>query len=112
MPVYEYICPENGQTVEVIHPMSESVKTWGRLCELAEIPMGTTPGTSPVQKLIFVPGISTPAGDVKLKEMGFTKLVKRDTGVYENVTASRDESRYMNAGDASTMPNLKGKISD
>ena len=112
MPIYEYICPENGRTVEVIHPMSETVKTWGRLCELAEIPMGDTPGTSPVQRLVFLPGISTPAGDVKLKEMGFTKLVKRDTGVYENVTASQGESRYMNAGDASTMPKLKGKISD
>ena len=47
-----------------------------------------------------------------MKEKGFTKLVKRDEGVYENVTASGDEARYMKAGDASTLPDLKKKIGD
>lgn len=112
MPVYEYICHANGNTVEVMHGMTEKVETWGRLCELARMDPGTTPPQTPVERLLFAPGISTPAGNTKLREMGFTKLVKRDTGVYENVTASRGESRYMNAGDASTLPNLKGKITD
>jgi len=39
-------------------------------------------------------------------------LVKRDQGVYENVTATGKESRYMQADKPETMPNLKGKISD
>ena len=112
MPVYEYLCRDNGATVEVVHAMTESVDTWGRLCELAGCDPGSTPASAPVERMLFAPGISTPAGNSKLKEMGFTKLVKRDTGVYENVTASGSESRYMNAGDASTLPNLKGKISD
>lgn len=112
MPVYEYVCSANDTAVQVVHSMNERVQTWGRLCELAGIDPGETPADAPVEKLLFAPGISTPAGDVKLKEMGFTKLVKRDSGVYENVTASRGESRYMKAGDSSTLPNLKGKISD
>ena len=51
-------------------------------------------------------------GNSTLKEKGFTKLVKRDEGVYENVTASGDEARYMIAGDASTVPHLHKKIRD
>ncbi|MBX7245185.1 MAG: hypothetical protein K1X53_06780 [Candidatus Sumerlaeaceae bacterium] len=112
MPIYEYHCPANGTVVEVLHPMADRVETWGRLCELASLELGNTPADSPVEKLIYAPGISTPAGDTRLKELGFTKLVKRDTGVYENVTASGTESRYMNANDPSTMPHLKKKIKD
>ncbi len=112
MPVYEYICPANGETVQVVHGMSERVDAWGRLCQLAGADPGATPADAPVEKLLFAPGISTPAGDSKLKELGFTKLVKRDTGVYENVTSTGSESRYMKAGDSSTLPNLKGKITD
>ena len=36
--------------------------------------------------------------------MGFTKLVKRDDGVYENVTRLPGESRYMEKGKADTLP--------
>lgn len=112
MPVYEYCCEANGKSVEVVHSMRDRITTWGELCALAKVDPGDTPADTPVEKLLFAPGISAPAGNSKLKEMGFTKLVKRDTGVYENVTATGAESRYMNAGDASTMPDLKRKISD
>jgi hypothetical protein len=53
-----------------------------------------------------------PVGNSKLKEKGFTKLVRRDEGVYENVTATGDEARYMKEGDPSTLPHLKKKIGD
>lgn len=65
-----------------------------------------------VKKLISMPYISTPTGNSKLKEMGFTKLVRRDSGVYENVTATGKESRYMESGKPETMPHLDKKISD
>lgn len=65
-----------------------------------------------VARLISQPYVSTPTGDSDLKSMGFTKLVKRDTGVYENVTRSGGESRYMEAGKPETMPHLKKKITD
>ena len=112
MPVYEYLCPANGKSLEVVHPMAQTVATWGQLCALAGIDAGRTRQDAPVEKLLFAPGVSAPAGNSKLKEMGFTKLVRRDSGVYENVTATGKESRYMNAGDASTMPDLKRKIRD
>lgn len=112
MPVYEYVCSLNGRVVEVVHPMTDRVTTWGQLCDLAGFETGDTPAETPVEKLLFAPGISTPAGDSKLKELGFTKLVKRDSGVYENVTASGSESRYMKAGDATSLPDIKRKISD
>jgi predicted nucleic acid-binding Zn ribbon protein len=112
MPVYEYLCPANGQTVEVVHPMTAEIKTWGKLCEAAGLELGETPSDAPVERLLFAVGLSAPAGNSKLKEMGFTKLVKRESGVYENVTASDGESRYVKAGDSSTLPNLKKKIRD
>lgn len=112
MPVYEYYCPSNDRHVEVVHGMKENIKTWGELCALAGLEPGDTPAGEPVERLLFPVGVNTPRGDSELKNMGFTKLVKRDTGVYENVTRSGNESRYMNAGDNSTLPNLKGKIID
>jgi hypothetical protein len=112
MPAYEYECALNGLTVEVVHGMDTSISTWGELCTLAGMDPGETPPEVPVRKLMPLPGISTPTGDTKYKEMGFTKLVRRDQGVYENVTATSGESRYMRANDPSTMPHLHKKIED
>ena len=56
--------------------------------------------------------ISIPTGVSKLKEVGFTKLVRRDEGVYENVTALDGEKRYMEAGDPSSIPHFYKKIQD
>lgn len=52
MPTYEYYCPANHQSVEVMHGMSRSVTTWAELCELADQPIGQTPGDTPVEKLL------------------------------------------------------------
>jgi hypothetical protein len=112
MPAYEYECAFNGTTLEVVHPMEVTVKTWGELCALAGLDIGDTPAEVPVRKLMPLPGISTPIGDSKYKELGFTKLVRRDQGVYENVTATGGESRYMRANDPTTMPHLHKKITD
>jgi len=65
-----------------------------------------------VRRLISLVGISTPKTNADLKNLGFTKLVKRDNGVYENVTATGNESKIWDARKPGTMPNLKGKISD
>ena len=67
---------------------------------------------APVERLIFAPGIASSKGNAELKNLGFTKLVRRDQGVYENVTRSGNESRYMEADKPETMPDLKRKISD
>ena len=112
MPSYEYECEENGQIVEVRHKMSFVIRNWGELCFAAQIPMGDTDFDAPVRKRLKPPAISIPLANSKLKNEGFTKLVKRDKGVYENVTATDDESRYMVAGKPETMPHLHKKIGD
>lgn len=52
MPTYEYYCPANRQTLEVMHPMSRTVETWGQLCELADAKPGKTASHEPVEKLL------------------------------------------------------------
>lgn len=67
---------------------------------------------APIQRLIQLPLINTPQSDSDLKNLGFTKLVKRDDGVYENVTRRGDEAKYMERGKKETMPDLSKIISD
>ena len=112
MPAYDYFCEANGRTVEVTHTNSATLKTWGEVCYVAQIPLGDTDPMAPVQKVISAPAIAIPTSNTKLKEKGFTKLVKRDQGVYENVTALDHEKRYFKAGDPSSIPDLKSRIED
>ena len=51
MPTYDYRCDANGQTVEVIHRMSDQVTTWGELCEKAGMEPGETALDAPVHRL-------------------------------------------------------------
>lgn len=51
MPTYDYRCSVNDTVVEVRHPMSYRVATWGELCEMAGIDPGNTDGFAPVERL-------------------------------------------------------------
>ncbi|MGB3403383.1 MAG: zinc ribbon domain-containing protein [Microcoleaceae cyanobacterium] len=86
MPIYDYFCPSNNQTVEVMHSMSQTVQTWGDVCQLANCELEGTPENAPVRRLLSAPNLSIPTSDREYRDAGFTKLVKRDQGVYENVT--------------------------
>jgi len=66
----------------------------------------------PVRKLISRINISTPKSNSELRDLGFTKLVKRDDGVYENVTARDGDSRMVIRGKSETLPDLKKTIRD
>jgi hypothetical protein len=112
MPQYDYHCPANGQTVTVRHGINIELTTWGEVCYAAQVSLGETDFLSPVHKRLSPPAIAFPVGNSKLKEQGFTKLVKRDDGVYENVTRGDGEARYMQAGDPTTQPDLSKKIRD
>ncbi len=112
MPSYDYYCEENGCTVEVNHTIDVVLKTWGEVCFATQLPLGDTAFETPVKKLIRAPYINIPIGNSKLKEVGFTKLVKRDAGVYENVTATDGEKRYMKAGDKDSLPHIHKKVGD
>ena len=106
MPTYVYLCDANGAEVEVVHRMAEDIKNWGELCERAGRDPEDTPADAPVRRKIFAPAVHLVRGPAELKNLGFKKLVKRDTGVYENVTATDKESRYFKAGDPSTAPHI------
>ncbi len=67
---------------------------------------------APVRRLISKPMISVPRTDAEIRDAGFTKLVRRDDGIYENVTARGDESRYVDRDKPETMPDLSKVISD
>ncbi|MEQ9501764.1 MAG: zinc ribbon domain-containing protein [Deltaproteobacteria bacterium] len=112
MPVYAYYCAANGETVEVAHSMKEDLTTWGEVCARADVPVQDTDPEAEVERILYAPGLSMPAGNSKLKEMGFTKLVRREKGVYENVTALDGEKRYMRADDPSSVPDIKKRIRD
>ena len=51
MPTYDYRCDANGRVLEVSHRMSESISTWGDLCQRAGVAPGETPPDSPVHRL-------------------------------------------------------------
>ncbi len=82
------------------------------MCELAGRPLGETPADAPVERILYPVGLAMPAGNAKLKELGFTKLVRREKGVYENVTAAEGEKKFMRADDASSVPNFSDRIRD
>ncbi len=111
MPNYDYFCKKNGKTVEVSHDVNTKLKTWGEVCFVGQISLGDTDVLAPVRLVINPPSINIPTSNSELKEVGFTKLVKRDDGVYENVTATDGEKRYMKAGDESSLPHINKKIS-
>ncbi|MEF8792813.1 zinc ribbon domain-containing protein [Thiohalorhabdus sp.] len=52
MPTYDYRCPANGEVVEVQHPMSEKLTTWGEVCEYSGRECGATAADQPVERLI------------------------------------------------------------
>ena len=104
MPVYEYEHVESpcslGDPFEVTQPLAEKQLVACPACG------------QPVRKLISLVGISAPKTNSELRDLGFTKLVKKDDGVYENVTARDGESRYMHRDKPETMPDLSKIIKD
>ena len=65
-----------------------------------------------IRKLISYTNISTPKTNRELRELGFTKLVKRDDGVYENVTARDTGSKLVIKDKPETLPNFSKTITD
>ena len=104
MPVYEYehvkeACPL-GNVFEVMQSTHEKPLTQCPNCG------------GPVRKLISRSNISKPKTNSELRDLGFTKLVRRDDGVYENVTARDGENKVMLRDRPETFPNLKRTIRD
>ena len=100
MPYYDYKTINYDKTVTVWHPIDTNVEIWGQVCT-AQVPWVQYLMMSQYRKCLAPVGIIKSTSNYELKEKGFTKLVKRDYGVYENVTATENESRYMLSDDPS-----------
>jgi len=104
MPVYEYEHQEGPCTLGKVFDYKQTI---------SEKQLIRCPHCSgPVQKIISRINISCPKTNSELRDLGFTKLVKRDDGVYENMTARGKDRRYMVKGKPETIPNLAKTISE
>jgi putative FmdB family regulatory protein len=104
MPVYEYEHVEDG---------CEWGNTFDTVQAMADDPHTRCPNCGqPVRKLISLTSISVTKSNGELRDLGFTKLVKRDDGVYENVTRRKGESKFMERGKPETMPDISKTIND
>jgi putative FmdB family regulatory protein len=104
MPIYEY--EHDGRSCKL-------GKVFDFKQSLADDPLVNCPECGrAVKKIISQISISCPKTDGELRDLGFTKLVRRDDGVYENVTARDGDSRYMERGNPETIPDLGKTISD
>jgi len=98
MPVYEYEHINHPCSIGGIFEVSQS---------LEDHPLRKCPQCGqPIKKLISLVGLSVPRTNGELRDLGFTKLVKRDDGIYENVTARKGDSRYMERGKPDTVPDV------
>ncbi len=104
MPIYEYEHLKKPCNMGKIFDLQQS---------LSDDPIKICPQCGePVQKIVSKINISCPKSNRELRDLGFTKLVKRDDGVYENVTARDGDSRYMERGRPETIPDLTKTIGD
>ena len=104
MPVYEYEHLKEPCTLGKVFDYKQSIQDE----QLTHCPQCS----EPVKKIISSINISCPKTNGELRDLGFTKLIKRDDGVYENVTARGSDSRYMVKGKPDTIPDLSKTIRD
>jgi putative FmdB family regulatory protein len=104
MPIYEYEHLEEpcgqGKIFDVKQSIKDKTLTQCPDCGGA------------IRKRISRIGLSISKSNTELRDLGFTKLVKRDDGVYENVTRRHGDSRYMEAGKPETVPDFSKTIRD
>lgn len=104
MPIYDYEHIKESCALGHIFEMKQSIN---------DEPLTQCPQCNgPVRKRISRISVSLPKTNAELRDLGFTKLVKRDDGVYENVTQRHGESRYMEAGKPETVPDFSKTIRD
>lgn len=104
MPIYEYKHVKGTCPIGEVFEVEQSIR---------DEPLTKCPNCGePVRKVIPKTNISTAKTDSELRDLGFTKLVRRDDGVYENVTARNGESKVMHGNKPETYPNLKRTIRD
>ena len=87
MPIYEYEHDGEGCALGKIFERRQSVN---------DAPFACCPTCGrPVRRLISRSNVRSAKSDSELRDLGFTKLVRRDKGVYENVTARKGEAKVV-----------------
>jgi putative FmdB family regulatory protein len=104
MPIYEYEHFKNPCSLGKVFEYKQSLDDK----QLTRCPRCS----EPVRKIISSINISCPKTNSELRDLGFTKLVKRDDGVYENVTQRHGDNRYMVKNKPETIPDLSKTIKD
>ena len=104
MPIYEYEHLKESCSLGKIFDIKQSINDKS----LTQCPTCK----STVRKRISRIALSIQKTNTEIRDLGFTKLVKRDNGVYENVTQRDGESRYMEAGKPETMPDFSKILRD
>ena len=98
MPIYEY--QHVGDPCDLGHRFEVSQS-------IDDTPLAICPGCGrTVKKLISLVGVNVSKSNSELRDLGFTKLVRRDDGVYENVTARDGDSRFMKQDHTETIPDI------
>ena len=104
MPIYEYKHIDRPCLLGKVFEVNQSIQ---------DEALNSCPKCSGlVRKIISRINISAPKSDRELRDLGFTKLVKRDDGVYENVTARDGDSKVVLRDKPETLPDLKKTISE
>ncbi|MBU4318849.1 MAG: zinc ribbon domain-containing protein [Proteobacteria bacterium] len=98
MPIYEYEHMAEGCEWGKRFEIQQSIKD----PQLKKCPECK----KPVKRNLSLVGISVGKSNAELRDLGFTKLVRRDDGVYENVTARKGDSRYMERDKPETIPDV------
>ena len=104
MPVYEYEHLEEPCALGKVFEFEQWIRDW---------PLTKCPECGgPVRKLISSTFVRSKKSDSELRDLGFTKLVRVDDGIYENVTRREGESKYMDRKKPETLPDLSKIIKD
>lgn len=78
-----------------------------------DLPLSRCPHCGkPVARAVSASGIQTKKFDCELRDLGFTKLVRVDEGIFENVTRRHGEEKYVDRRRPETFPDFKKTVND
>lgn len=79
----------------------------------ADLPLSRCPWCGgAVERGVAAAALRTRKFDCELKDLGFTKLVRVDEGIFENKTRRPGENKYVDRRDPQSFPNLKKTVTD
>ncbi|MDR1657897.1 MAG: zinc ribbon domain-containing protein [Deltaproteobacteria bacterium] len=106
MPIYTYQHSKDN-------PDCEHVPTFDFEQMSRDFPLSVCPWCGkPVDRLLSTPTIKKKLFDCELRDKGFTKLVRVDDGLYENMTRRAGEDKYVDRRRPETLPHLEKTIED